>query len=187
MGSALSRKKTEENYSFMSWYVDCANCGKEVLIDGPEDRCYFCGKNASKIEGAEPLQEEVVMAEKQEKAVAPIPLKPRNRRKVWAYYLKNKEAMIVDHNSMRVSSFFQRWHISSVTWGKLRELWEVPNKEKHSMYKRPATSRKEYKEPRPGPGEFSILITEADLAKLDDEQFRQLWLVLGKIIQNRKS
>ena len=179
MGPALSGEKTEENYSFMSWYVNCANCGKEVLIDGPEDTCLFCSKNASK--------KEVVMAEKEEKAVAPIPSKPRNRRKAWAYYLKNKEAMIADYNSMRVSSFFQRWHISSVTWGKLRELWEVPNKEKHSMYKRAETPRKQYKEPRPEPGDFCILITEEDLAKLDDEQFRQLWLVLGRIIQNRKT
>lgn len=164
-------------------YVDCVNCGKEVLIDGPEDRCLFCGKNASK--------KEIVMAEKEaeEKVVAPIPAKPRNRKKACAYYLKNKEAMIADYQSMRVSAFFQRWHISSVTWAKLRELWEVPNKEKHSMYKRPKApvKRPEYKEPRPKPGEFCLSITEEDLAKLDDDDFRLLWVVLGRIIKNRKS
>ena len=180
MGPALSRKKTEENYSFMSWYVNCANCGHQVMIDGPEDRCYFCGKNASK--------KEVIMAEKEgtveEKAIPP---KPRKRKKLWEYYEQNKEAMIADYQSMRVSSFFKKWGLGSLTWQKLREKWEVPNKGKHSMYKRARVSKKEYKEPRPQPGEFCILITEEDLAKLDDEQFRQLWLLLGKIIQNRKT
>ncbi len=178
MGPALSGKKTEENYSFMSWYVNCANCGKEVLIDGPRDRCYFCGKNASK--------KEVIMAEKEvEERV--VPPKPKNRRKLKEYWEKNKEAMVADYLSMRVSSFLKKWGISSLTWQKLKKKWGVPNKGKHSMYKRGEAPRKQYKEPRPEPGEFSILITEADLAKLDDEQFRQLWLVLGKIIQNRKT
>lgn len=34
----------------MSIYINCANCGRQVLINGPEDKCYWCGKNASKKE-----------------------------------------------------------------------------------------------------------------------------------------
>lgn len=113
-----------------------------------------------------------------------VPPKPKKRKDLWKYYEQNKEAMIADYQSMRVSSFFIKWGLSPLTWQKLKQKWGVPNKRRGV---KPAKSPKEYKEPRPEPGEFSILITEADLAKLDDEQFRELWLVLGKIIQNRKT
>lgn len=183
MGPALSREKTEENYSFMSWYVNCANCGKEVLIDGPEDRCLFCGKNASK--------KEVIMAEKEagvEERVA-VPPKPRKRNKLWEYYEQNKEAMIADHRSMTVISFFGRWHVTASTWGKLKKQWGVQNKQPGP---KPTTSpvehpTREYKEPRPEPSELCILITEEDLAKLDDDDYRLCWVILGRIIKNRLS
>lgn len=38
-----------------SFYRNCANCGRQVLVEKPGDRCYWCGKNASK--------KEVTMAE----------------------------------------------------------------------------------------------------------------------------
>lgn len=163
------------------WHiVDCANCGQETMIGNPEDTCLFCGKNASK--------KEVTMAEKEATVKERVvPLRPTKRKEIWKYYEQNKEVMLADYQSMRVTSFFLKWSISSGSWQKLKQKWAVPNKGKHSMYKRAKTAKKQYKEPRPEPGEFSILITEEDLAKLDDEQFRQIWLVLGKIIQNRKS
>lgn len=165
--------------------VNCVNCGRQTMIDltNTEDNCQFCGKNARK--------KEVIMAEKEaaveEKVLVPISPKPKKRKKIEAYYKQNKEAMIADYQSMRVSSFFLRWGISSGSWGKLKKLWGVPNKEKHSMYMRTKApvKRTDSKEPRPKPGEFYIVITEEDLAKLDDDDFRLCWVILGRIIKNR--
>jgi len=42
-----------------------------------------------------------------------------------------------------------------------------------------------YHQPERKLGEFGFLITETDLAKLDDEQFTQQWLLIGKMIRNR--
>ena len=32
------------------YLVVCANCGKQTMVNGPEDNCQFCGKNATKKE-----------------------------------------------------------------------------------------------------------------------------------------
>lgn len=102
----------------MSWPVDCVNCGRQVLIDGPEDKCYFCGKNASK--------KEVIMAEE----TVLVPPKPLRRKKWVAYWEDNKEAIIRDYYSMTVREFYLRWHIATTTWKKLRDKWGLKPKDK---------------------------------------------------------
>lgn len=106
------------------WHlINCANCGHQTMIGKPEDTCLFCGKNTNK--------KEVIMAEKDStEERGAIPPKPKNRKKVWGYYEKNKEAMVADYNSMRVSSFFLKWGISSQTWPKLKKKWGISNKTK---------------------------------------------------------
>ena len=58
-----------------SWYVDCANCGKQVSIDGLASICYWCHKNTQK--------KEDIMQEKrgtlEEKAL--VPTRPKKREK----------------------------------------------------------------------------------------------------------
>ena len=170
--------------------IDCANCGHqtEVDLDDPEDTCLFCGKNARKKEDImaekEAAQEAVAAVQNHNKE--PVPTKPKNRRKLKGYWEKNREAVVADYLSMRVSSFFKRWGISSNTWQKLREKWQVPNKTRGRGSESAKTPKKsEYKEPRPGTGEFCLLITEEDLAKLDDDDFMLIWVILGRIIKNR--
>lgn len=161
--------------------VECANCGKQTMVDEPEDNCQFCGKNATK--------KEAIIAEKavEERVVPP---KPKKRNKLWQYYEKNKEAIVTDYHSMTLREFFKRWRLSTSTWMKLKKMWGVSTKVKAAgTSPQPAKPprAKEYKEPKPKPGEFCILITEADLAKLDDDDYRLLWVLLGKIIKNRLS
>lgn len=97
--------------------VDCANCGQQVEIEGPEDTCYWCGKNASK--------KEIIMAETEERAVPP---KPKKRRKHWEYFDQNQEAIVADYRSMKLVDFFKRWAITSSSWTKLKKKWGVENK-----------------------------------------------------------
>lgn len=48
-----------------SWYVDCTNCGRQVLVNRQSTKCYFCEMDATKVgvdatkkvKGAQPLQE----------------------------------------------------------------------------------------------------------------------------------
>ena len=166
--------------------VDCANCGQQTMIDldRPEDTCLFCGKNAR--------EKEVIMVEKEaaeEAAEAvqsynkgPVPPRPKKRKKWPEYYEENKEAIIADYHSMTVRAFFKRWSLGTTTWPKLKEKWEVPSKGRGGSK---TAKRTEYKEPKPKAGEFCLLITEEDLAKLDDDDFRLIWVVLGRIIKSR--
>ena len=46
-------------------YVNCANCGKQVLVDKLDDKCYWCGKSVSRKEvimGEEEIVKEAVEA-----------------------------------------------------------------------------------------------------------------------------
>lgn len=111
----------------MSWPVDCANCGTQTLIEGPEDKCLFCGKNASKKEVTVTMQPDVPL----EKAVeTPAPPKPLRRKKWAAYFEDNMKVIIADYYSMTLSKFLQKWHISTTDWKKLRDKWGVAPKDK---------------------------------------------------------
>ena len=107
-----------------SWYVDCANCGKQVSIDGLASICYWCHKNATK--------KEDIMQEKrgtlEEKAL--VPTRPKKRKQLWAYFEQNKEAILADYHSMKLLEFFKSWGITSASWLKLKKLWGVQNKGK---------------------------------------------------------
>jgi len=112
------------------------------MVDGPEDKCQFCGKNVSK--------KEVIMAGKENmgnivegigEAVIremrnPIPPRPKKRKLFLKYFEQNKEAILVDYNSMKLRDFFKRWGISSTGWTKLKVDWNVQGKhKKHSSKK----------------------------------------------------
>ena len=45
--------------------------------------------------------------------------------------------------------------------------------------------RRTYKQLEQKLGDFFMFVTEEDLAELDDEEFGQIWRLLGKIIRNR--
>jgi len=112
------------------YIVDCANCGKQTVVDGPEDNCQFCGKNASK--------KEVIMVdtEKHVGEKTSVPARPKKRKQLRKYYEQHKEAILADYRSMKLYDFFKRWHISTTWWLKLKEDWKVQGKQrKHSLKK----------------------------------------------------
>lgn len=96
------------------------------MVDGPEDNCYFCGENASK-------KEVVIMVNKDTKVegreLKPVPPKPKRRKAIWAYWEKNKAAIVADYRGLPLREFFKRWRISSNAWGKLKNKWGIPNKQ----------------------------------------------------------
>lgn len=97
--------------------VECVNCGKQVLIDGPEDICYWCHKNASK--------EEVIMV----MAERAVPPRPNRRANHPAYYEENKEAILADFTALKLLDFLKKWKISTFTWQKLKRKWEIKSKQ----------------------------------------------------------
>lgn len=76
-------------------------------------------------------------------------------------------------------------HYSSVhSW------WHEEEKEQQSVIKSEPLGKlprvnREYALPEVKPNEFCLVITGDDLVRLDDEQFRRMWLLLGCIIRNR--
>ena len=99
------------------YLVDCANCGTQTEINGPEDTCQFCGKNAT--------TKEVIMVERK-----PVPARPKKRKQLPKYFEQHKEAILADYNSMKLKDFYKRWSISTTGWTKLKKDWGVQGKNK---------------------------------------------------------
>ena len=112
----------------MNLYVNCANCGKQVISNEPDSKCYWCG-NYARYKYAE--KKEVTMEQNigTSEERAPVPRRPKQRlEKLWGYFDQHKEAIIADYRSMTLNDFYKRWHITSSTWLKLKKKWEVPSK-----------------------------------------------------------
>ena len=112
------------------YLVVCANCGKQTMVNGPEDTCQFCGKHASK--------KEVMMAETSDYVGedTSVPARPKKRKLLRQYYEQNREAILADYKSMKLKDFFKRWGISSTGWTKLKADWNVQGKhKKHGLKK----------------------------------------------------
>lgn len=67
-----------------------------------------------------------------------LPPKPKSRKKWRDYYEQNKEHIIADYKSLRLRDFFNKWHLSSAYWTKLKKEWAVAAKGHRNRY----TSRK---------------------------------------------
>ena len=133
----------------MSWFVNCANCGKQVLIDGPEDKCYWCHKGARKKEDimkkgvthCEVCGEEIdndgrhqcIKSAKlppEEVADAEVPPRPQKKKKLYEYFEQNKEAILADYRSMTLKGLYSKWRLTATTWTNLKRKWEVQGKGK---------------------------------------------------------
>ena len=94
----------------MSWPVDCANCGKQVLVDGvPEEKCYWCGKS--------PHRKEVIV---QEKTSRPKKMSIRNKH---LFIEEHKEEIMGDARRLKKREVLKKWGITSTTFYKLRKLY----------------------------------------------------------------
>jgi len=120
----------------MPLIADCKNCGKQVILDGsgPDEKCYFCGEPALKKEVTmvQTSTEEVSNKEQpvpREVGLPPIPPKPKERKKLDAYWEENKEAILHDYRTMKLRDFFHRW-MSVSTWIKYKKRWGVKGKQR---------------------------------------------------------
>jgi len=70
-------------------------------------------------------------------ASTPAP-KPRKKQKMVRhqaeYFEENKEAIIQDYHALNLRVFFKKWHISSIGWPKLKQLWNVKSKSHGNRY-----------------------------------------------------
>lgn len=57
-----------------------------------------------------------------------IPRRPKKRGLHEEYFEQNKEAILADYQSLRITDFLKKWGISSTTWLKLKIKWEATPK-----------------------------------------------------------
>jgi len=104
------------------WYVDCANCGRQTLVEGiPGELCEFGNhsphykspKNEIIISNKAPGKE-IIMANKAGKRQA--------------YFEEHKEDIIRDYDALTITSFLTKWHMATLTWAELKKLWNVEGK-----------------------------------------------------------
>ncbi len=102
-----------------------------------------------------------------------------------AQWLKDhKEEITADILSMPMAKVLEKYSFGQTTFYKLAKIYAL---ERTRLQREVAPRPTKSKLPFPfKSGDFSIKITEADLAKLDDEQFLQQWQLFGTIISNRK-
>lgn len=94
----------------MGWPVDCANCGKQTLMDTPGDKCIWCGKSPYKKEGT--MQEH-----------SPSELKKMGIREKHRFIEEHKEEIIRDARRLKKREILKKWDISSTTFYKLKKLY----------------------------------------------------------------
>lgn len=132
----------------MSLPVNCVNCGRENLVDGvPGEKCLFCGlpvREKVKVEKRKIINKKEVTMQQER---APVPPRPKKRKKLWEYFEQNKKEIIADYQSMILRDFFKRWGITTVTWKKLKDKWKISTK---------------------GPGARTVKSLEADSPKVDE-------------------
>lgn len=89
----------------MSWPVDCANCGKQTLMDDPGDKCIWCGKSPYKKEG---IVEEVNFND----------MSLRDRGK---YIEKHLTEIIEDIRALPKREVLKKWPFGQSTFAKLKK------------------------------------------------------------------
>lgn len=87
------------------WYRVCANCGRQVLVEKPGDRCYWCGKNASK--------KEVIMAE--------VSCDRMTRLDKSKYIKKHLTEIMEDIRNLPKKEVLEKWGFRQSTFNKLRK------------------------------------------------------------------
>lgn len=166
----------------MSWPVDCANCGKQILVDGPGEKCYWCGKSVDK--------KESIMQEHQGAVEESIPKQePKKVRKTHrSKYAEHQEKIVADYGLMSVADLAKKHQIQRTQFYYLKRKWEAKGVVFPPRFSGEPGQRVSQIATKKGrPSKFNIVITEEDLAKLDDEQFQQIWPLLGIITQNRRT
>lgn len=109
----------------MRWFVDCANCGKQVSIDGPASKCYWCGKNATKIEEVAPSEtvelskdEAKVMVTEEEKAK----FRATNVRGKTKWLEKHMAEIVADIRSLSRKEILKKWPFKASVLLKITKL-----------------------------------------------------------------
>ena len=158
------------------YLVVCANCGKQTMVNGPEDNCQFCNKNATKKEVI------VVKTNKNVGEREPVPPRPKKRKLLRQYYEQNREAILADYNSMTLLPFYKRWGISSNMWVELKREWEIPGKyKKHDSKKIEALASPEATEPVATSVDSPLTEHEHYLVLLGWQQAAREFLKAGKV------
>ncbi len=94
----------------MSWPVDCANCGKQTLVDGvPGEKCIWCGKS--------PYKKEAIM---QEQPSEPKRMTIRNKH---LFIEEHKEEIIKDARKLKKREVLKKWGISNTAYYQIRKRY----------------------------------------------------------------
>ena len=57
-----------------------------------------------------------------------VPDRPHKRSLMPQYFEKQREAILQDYRTLPLKEFFPRWHLTTLTWMKLKAKWEVKGK-----------------------------------------------------------
>lgn len=100
----------------MSWYVNCANCGKQVSIDAPTSICYFCEKNATTKEITKKEDKPMVTVDERIEYKR-LPMQERGK------WLKDHmEAIVADIRSMSKAEVLEKWPFSISAFYKIKRV-----------------------------------------------------------------
>ena len=80
---------------------------------------------------------------------------------------KDKEQMIADYYALPITELLRKWKLSAITWGRLRDFWQVEKKRKRINHRRDRTT------PRPAAAELLSLLKDKTLPVFPD--FKDSW------------
>lgn len=72
---------------------------------------------------------------------SPAPPRPKRRGQRIQYFEENKEAILQDYQNLKLKEFYNKWHMTSATWTKLKRDWKLPGKMPRKSTPRPQTHK----------------------------------------------
>lgn len=109
----------------MSWYTDCVNCGKQVLIESNDDICYWCGKPARvKVIEAVEVSAEIGQLDENSEKLKEVDMKRGGSNQAKHRFIEeNKAEIIADLVSLGKKAMLGKWGISASGWVNLKKRW----------------------------------------------------------------
>lgn len=111
----------------MSVWIDCINCGKQVIWEAGDDKCIWCGKSARvKDPGVVLLapvkitKEVAVEVQGEERNIMSNKGHAHERHR---FIEEHKAEIIADYWAMTSGEFKTKWDLSSSGWSTIRKRW----------------------------------------------------------------
>ena len=127
----------------MSIYADCGLCGRQLIVDSYQERCYWCGNDpytkkpaaAANEQGGERVTTGVPISQLPQETIdrlglndaqaedkfGPVPPKPKKNRQIYRWLEDNADRIVAEVKEVGTKTVRERWQMSNNTWTRFKK------------------------------------------------------------------